>query len=162
MPEAKDVLAQLKDIHLPPPIYWWPLAPGWYVLFTLSVFLIIALAYFAFQKIRNGQAKKQALRLLSRYQSAYEKNHNTQETSAQISELLKRVALVYFPRIQVASLHGQDWLNFLNQTSRGMDFNSVQDMLLDLPFKPSQPLDLTPLFQKTERWIKQRRRPCSN
>ena len=27
-----DSLAQLRDIQLPEPISWWPLAPGWWVL----------------------------------------------------------------------------------------------------------------------------------
>ena len=30
-----DPLAQLRDIHLPEPILWWPLAPGWWVLIVL-------------------------------------------------------------------------------------------------------------------------------
>jgi hypothetical protein len=31
-----DSLAQLRDIQLPEPISWWPLAPGWWVLIILA------------------------------------------------------------------------------------------------------------------------------
>ncbi|KTD42691.1 DUF4381 domain-containing protein [Legionella parisiensis] len=157
-----DALAQLKDIHLPTPIGWWPLAPGWYVLLGLVLFLVIILAYWIYKKYRNALAKKHALLLLDTYQKEYEEKHNGTQSSARISELLRRVALVYYPREQVASLHGEKWLNFLNETSKGIDFNLVKDLLLDAPFKTGETMDLKPLFSTAQLWIKQRGVPCSN
>ncbi|KTD69586.1 hypothetical protein Lste_2744 [Legionella steelei] len=155
-------LAQLKDIHLPPPIGWWPLAPGWYIVLAFVLFLIIMLAYGAYKRHRHALAKKQALLLLHDYQKHYEKEQNSSLTSAHISELLRRVALAYYPRERVASLHGEEWLHFLNETGKGIDFNLVKDMLLDAPFKTGETMDLNPLFNTAQRWIKQRRVPCSN
>lgn len=157
-----DPLAQLKDIHLPTPIGWWPLAPGWYVLIALVLLSAIALAYRIYQKHRYALAKKQALVLLNSYQKRYEQEQNVPQTSALVSELLRRVALVYFPREQVAGLHGEDWLNFLNGTGKGIDFNRVKDMLLNAPFSTEANMNLTPLFRAAHTWIKQRKVPCSN
>jgi hypothetical protein len=169
-----DPLEQLKDIHLPEPISWWPLAPGWYLLFFFTALLISLIAYKIYINYRNALAKKQALRVLEHYQQGYNQEHNLPLTSAHISELLRRVALVYFPREQVASLHGDAWLEFLNQTANDVDFNSVRDLLLNAPFTPNpcpvassqepveNTLDLTPLFIKAKLWIKQRSIPCSN
>jgi hypothetical protein len=157
-----DPLAQLKDIHLPQPIGWWPLAPGWYVLLALLLFLVFFLAQWIYKRHRHALAKKQALLLLNNYQKQYEAEQNVPQTSAHISELLRRVALVYYPRSAVASLHGDDWLNFLNQTGKGIDFNQVREMLLDAPFKTEGSMDLKPLFKTAQLWIKQRRGPCSN
>lgn len=157
-----DPLAQLKDIHLPQPINWWPLAPGWYVLILLLSFLTLFLAYHAYKRHGYALAKKRALVLLNNYQEHYEKKHNVPVTSSNISELLRRVALVYYPREQVASLHGEAWLQFLNQTSKGIDFNAVRDMLLDAPFKTEETINLKPLFNTAKLWIKQRSVPCSN
>lgn len=163
MANQSDLLAQLKDIHLPDPISWWPLAPGWYVLAGILCLLFIFLGYHASRCHHNALPKKQALRLLEHYQKHYEKEHNVSQTSAQISELLRRVALVYYPRIEVASLHGEAWLQFLNQTSKKIDFNTVRALLLDAPFKTTDPtIDLDPLFAHAKLWIKQRRTPCSN
>ncbi len=157
-----DPLAQLKDIHLPNPVSWWPLAPGWYVMGIFILFLISLFAFWLYKRHAHALAKKQALKLLAHYKKQYEKTSDTSLTSAHISELLRRVALVYYPRDQVASLQGDAWLQFLNETSKGIDFNPIRHMLLDTPFKQKDTVNLTPLFHKAEHWIKQRRVPCSN
>lgn len=161
MPNA-DPLAQLKDIHLPTPIGWWPLAPGWYVIIALIILISIFIFYCIYKNHRDAKAKNYALILLMNYQKEYEKEQNVALTSARISELLRRVALVYYPREDVASLHGEDWLHFLNETGKEIDFNLVKNMLLDAPFKTNQIMDLNPLFNTAQLWIKQRRVPCSN
>lgn len=157
-----DPLAQLKDIHLPEPVGWWPLAPGWYLLMVLGVLLVFGLTYWFYRRHLNALAKHKALDLLKMYKEQYEKENDIQLTSARISELLRRVALVYFPRVQVASLHGDAWLNFLNQTCKGIDFQPVKEMLLDSPFKTGETVNLKPLIIRAEQWIKQRGTPCSN
>ncbi len=130
-----DALAQLKDIYLPAPVGWWPLAPGWYILFVFLVSLIIVASFIAYKRYLNARAKKHALVLLQSYVHQYEKDRNVQLASAHISELLKRVALVYFPRSKVASIHGKEWINFLNSTSKGLNFETVNYLLLETPFK---------------------------
>ncbi len=160
MAKAAEPLAQLRDIHLPEPITWWPLAPGWYVLIILLLLLMIAIAYGLYLRQRNARAKNKALDLLKTYKEHYEKDRNAQMASARISELLRRVALVYYPRSQVASIHGEDWVVFLNQTSKGIDFYPVKSMLLDSPFKSMETMNLKPLIVRAEQWIKQRRVPC--
>lgn len=157
-----DALAQLKDIHLPPPVGWWPLAPGWYVLMVFIFILIAVLTAALYKRHLNARPKKHALALLKTYSAQYEKDHNAQLASARISELLKRVALVYFPRHQVASIHGTTWIEFLNQTGKGINFEPVKTMLLDSPFKHDEQINLKPLITRTELWIKQRKVPCSN
>lgn len=158
----EDALAQLRDIHLPEQIGWWPLASGWYVLMMFAVLSVIALVYYFYKKHLNSLPKKKALELLKTYALQYEKDRNTQLASARISELLRRVALVYYPRTQVASIHGDGWIDFLNQTGKDVDFTPVKSMLLDSPFKTSETVNLKPLINRAEQWIKQRGVPCLN
>lgn len=160
--DNQDALAQLKDIHFPTPVGWWPIAPGWYLLGFFLLILTMGLSYILYKKRESTKPKLRALALLASYKQQYERDKNSQMTSSQVSELLRRVALVYFPREQVASLHGESWLEFLDQTGKEIDFISVKSMLLDLPFKPSELVNLDPLFSKVELWIKQRVTPCSN
>ena len=157
-----DPLAALKDIHAPAPISWWPLAPGWYLLIFFILVLVLLLAVRLYKKHKHALAKKQALVLLAQYQEGYEQERDAPKTCAQISELVRRVALVYYPRVAVASLHGEAWLQFLNATSKGIEFDSVRTLLLDVPFKKEEAMDLLPLFEKVNHWIKQRGVPCSN
>lgn len=155
-------LAQLRDIHLPAPVGWWPLAPGWYALSLIIMGLSFVALYFIYQVYIHGRAKRQALQLLETYVTEYQKDNNSQLISAKISELLRRVALVYFPRRDVASLQGQAWLDFLNQTSQSINFNPVRECLLELPYQQNKDMNIKPLLTRTRAWIKQRRRLCSD
>lgn len=155
-----DALNQLKDIHLPLPVGWWPLAPGWYLLMLFLFCFLVFLCFRGYRYYLNTQAKRQALVLLDSYCLQYNKDKNAPLMSARISELLKRVALVYFPRQQVASIHGQAWINFLNKTSKGIDFELVKSLLLDSPYNASKRCDLNPLIKRAKLWIKQRKAPC--
>lgn len=156
-------LAQLRDIHLPEPIGWWPLAPGWYVVALLLLIAAYALVFFIRKYYLNGRAKRHALRLLASYQQQYLRDGNGQLTSARVSELLKRVALIYFPRKRVASLQGKSWIAFLNETAKHVDFNQIQLELLELPYHTrSQGNNLILLFSLAKSWIRQRRGKCLN
>lgn len=154
-------LQQLKDIHPPEPIGWWPLAVGWYVLLAIITLLLITMALLVYRIYKRGDPKREALRLLKEYEQQYLKEKNAPLISARISELLKRVALVYYPREQVASLTGEGWIVFLNQTSKGVDFKMVKEELLELPFqKMGRNGNMILLFDETRKWIKQRSKPC--
>lgn len=159
---SEPALAQLRDIHLPKAIGWWPLAPGWYVLGILMMALIGIMAYAIRRHVINGRPKRQALRLLSTYQRDYLARPEVSLNAARVSELLKRVALVYFPREKVASLQGEAWIAFLSETSKRLDFKRVEQALLVAPYHPTMKGDLSLLFTMARLWIKQRRKPCSN
>jgi hypothetical protein len=160
-PNAQE-LAQLRDIHLPGAIGWWPLAPGWYVLATLSMVALITIIFFIHRYHSNSRARRQALRLLTVFQQQYQRDANGSLAAARVSELLKRVSLAYFPRASVASLQGESWLGFLNSTATGLDFNGVRTELLDMPYQSTRDCDLHQLFIIARAWIKQRRGPCLN
>ncbi len=162
IPSSARELAQLRDIHLPKPIGWWPLAPGWYWLAVLILMLFMTGIFFITRHYINGRAKRQALHLLASYQYQYQRDLNAPSTAARLSELLKRVALVYFPRTKVASLQGEEWIAFLNSTSKGLDFEKVRTELLDMPYQPSLSNDLNLFIKMVRNWIKQRRGRCLN
>jgi hypothetical protein len=152
----------LRDIKLPDPVSWWPLAPGWYLLFILILVLISGLIISIYRHYKKQQPKREALVLLKAYKKEYESNNDSVKGAMAIGELLRRVALVYYPRETVASLHGDDWITFLNKTAKNIDFKPLASLLLELPFKNKYDVDINPLFVKAESWIKQRKKPCLN
>lgn len=157
-----DALSQLRDIHLPEPIGWWPLAPGWYLLAFIVMAALIFLIVLGHRFYLNGRAKRHALRLLTTYLKEYQSEMNSQTSSAHLSLLLKRVALAYFPRAKVASLQGDEWILFLNHTAKKIDFEDVRAELLEMPYQPPKDCDLGLLFELTRQWISQRGGPCLN
>ena len=59
--EQQDPLAQLRDIHLPDPVGFWPLAPGWWILGLLILILLGVALRFLIKRYRNNRYRKQAL-----------------------------------------------------------------------------------------------------
>jgi hypothetical protein len=159
MPE----LSQLKDIHLPAEISGWPWAMPSQIIFFVGIFLLIFTGHWGFKHYQKNRPKRIALRLLAQYQVDYTQHAHRQKTAAQISELLKRVALAYFPRKEVAGLEGQAWIDFLNRTGAKLDFNRVQAAILVLPYcLDAEAGELPALIKLAKEWILQRSHPCQN
>lgn len=160
--DKTNELSQLRDIHLPTPVGWWPLAPGWYVLGLTVLLVFILSVYFLGRRYLNGRPRREALRLLDSYQKTSEKQVSSALMAGRLSELLKRVALAYFPRETVASLQGEAWISFLNETGKGLDFTAVKKELIELPYQSATEADLQCLFRVARAWIQQRRGRCLN
>lgn len=157
MASTAATLADLRDIHLPHAVSFWPLGPAYYGLLGLLVIALL-LWFKHLQKIKRTASTREALQLLDALEADYSARADTKSTAADITAILKRVALVYHPRTEVASLHGDAWRCFLEDTSDAIDFKTIQISLLNTPFNPHANEDLTPLFTAARRWIKQRRR----
>lgn len=161
-----NLASELKDIHLPDPIGIFPLAPGWWIVLIIFILFLTVALFAVYRHYQNDLQKRKAISLLNTYQKDYQTNTNLTKTCTLISELLKRVALIYFPRDHVAALTGKAWIDFLNQTSKGIDFTPFQFYLTELPYKPpswiassqaSRNDEVLQLFAITHKWISQRR-----
>ncbi len=148
-------LSQLRDIHLPPPLSWWPPAPGWWLLLVL-LSILLALGLWLWRRHQQGHWRREALRALD------ELCNNTAErsTAGQIRELsilLRRVAVTRFPRTEVAALTGDRWLQFLGR-SLGDEalFQHQAGVLLSAPYRPDSATETesAALFELCRRWIK--------
>ena len=134
----------LRDLHLPDAVSWWPLAPGWWVLIALA---LIGLAFLvrARLKIRaRGAARRYALRQLNEIVAEYEERKNPVEFGVQLSELLRRTMLAYAPRLDVAGLTGDAWLERLDEGLAQPVFTSGPGrQILELPYRrPDAELDV--------------------
>lgn len=126
----------LRDLHLPEPVGWWPLAPGWWFVLLL---IVAALGYLVWRVIRKRQQnapRRFALRELSRYEAEYLEHRNPVILGKQLSALLRRGMLAYAPRDSVAGLTGEEWLQWLDQGMPLPYFHtSGGKSLLQLPYR---------------------------
>jgi hypothetical protein len=120
-------LDRLHEVIVPPPVPWWPPGPGWIV---LGVALTLGLVWWLIRMVRAWQSncyRREALALLG----------TAEGTGAGLATLIKRVALSAYPREQVASLIGEKWLVFLDETGRTTAFtNGPGRWLVRLPYEP--------------------------
>ena len=134
MTNQVPTILDLNDIVEPGAVGAWPLAP------TLTAFLALAIAGLLFVAIAAG---------LRRHRTAYRREAlrllNAAADKDEIMVLLKRVALVGWPRESVAPLHGDDWVDFLNRNCTRCSF------------KPDA--ELQELSAQASEWIRYHRRP---
>jgi hypothetical protein len=124
-------LDRLHDLVAPPPVPWWPPAPGWiWVLSALAAALLIA-ALRGFIRWQHHRYRREALAELTRQQTAISDPDQRVKAVAALAELLKRTALSAFPREQVAALTGARWLAFLDRTGATTGFSSATGALLE-------------------------------
>jgi len=140
-------LDRLHDLVLPPPIPWWPPAPGWRWLIAFAAWAIVWLAARAFSRWRKNVYRREALALL-RQPSA---------SLASLPELVKRTALSAYPRESVASLTGDSWLAFLDRTGNTKAFTQGPGRrLVDLAYTPDAEMpesERTELVAAVGQWI---------
>lgn len=97
-------LDKLNDIVEPGSASWWP--PSWPAI-AIAIALLAGLAFFLFWLIRRRQqlrVRKTAIRQL-------QQNRNI--SIEELTILLKRTALAYYPRELVAEKHSRQWISFL-------------------------------------------------
>jgi hypothetical protein len=109
------LLQQLKDIHYPKPIGFWPMAKGWWLGLLILIIIVFSFGYLV-KWWHRYMVKRQFLQELNTIQSGYIQDREPQKALSQLAILLKRVALTYYPRAEVASLYGQEWVRFLQST----------------------------------------------
>jgi hypothetical protein len=117
LPDALDPgTLQLRDIHLPEPISWWPLAPGWWI--TLAVILLIVAAVFIARKIYLGKQLRRDINTeLELIKQQYQQLENKPQLARDLSILLRRANISYYPESNIAGLTGEQWLQHLDRTN---------------------------------------------
>ncbi|MCB1843195.1 MAG: DUF4381 domain-containing protein [Halioglobus sp.] len=105
----------LRDLHLPEPIGWWPLAPGWWLLIALAAAGLCWLLWRAWCQWRRAAARRVALAELGRLAAAYQQDGNAVALARHLSALTRRTMLAYAPRTDIAGLTGEAWLSWLDR-----------------------------------------------
>jgi hypothetical protein len=151
MQDLSEVLSQLKDIHDPAPIGWWPPPIGWW----LAGLAVIVLAVFAiFYRYKRRSALKRLAKI--EYQSIvrdFRIHHDKQRLISEISMFLRRVALKNHAK-EMAGTTGAEWIDFLNGLSGENIFaGQYSDLLLKGPYQSSVDFDEKAILSDIEKWV---------
>jgi hypothetical protein len=106
-------LSNLRDIVVPPAAPLWPPAPGWWIVGAAIVASAAVLVAMAVVRYRRNAYRRAALGELTNVEHL-----PPGEAAQRITAVLKRAALVAYPRAEVAELSGEAWLGFLDRTGQ--------------------------------------------
>jgi hypothetical protein len=149
-----DVLSTLHDIHAAPLPSLWPPAPGWWIVAVLSLLLIVFMARWGTAVYRRRQRRRQALQRLLKLYQACQSDRDAHTFAAELSILLRRVALTLYPRHQVAGLSDDEWLRFLDDTGgQGRFQQGSGQQLISAPYMSSPNVDSDALYILARHWI---------
>lgn len=138
-----DLLDQLVLPPDPEPVSMIPQTGGWIVLLLLVLIgVVLGLKRLHDHRVRNAY-RVEALASL-----------NDAEDSAAIATVLRRCALVAYPRVEVASLTGAEWLAFLDRSEGGTTFTEGPGQALaTAPYRTHEAADAG-LLEAARHWVR--------
>lgn len=112
----------ILEVQPPQPVSWWPATPGWLVLAGIALLLLARWALLRWRRWQRDRYRREALARLAGLSG--DAHHQVAATAV----ILKSAALAAYPRREIASLSGNDWLGWLE--ARGARFSDSSRRLL--------------------------------
>lgn len=140
IPEG-ELLARLRDVHPPAEPPWWPPAPGWWLVALLAVALLVLALRHLPGAWRRWKLRRRLMKAL-----------DASTRPAEVSQLLRIAALERFPQAQVAGLHGERWLAFLEQCAPGR-FAGLRAAVTEAPYR-AEGGDAAALREAARGWLR--------
>lgn len=132
MNDKEALLSQLRDVELPT-VSSMP-APGWWALLMLLVLCSVVLFFFL-KRRKTTLWHRQATEQLEQIRDSVGREPSGQ-TLSRCSALARQVVLAVDRRESVAALHGDAWLEKLDEICARPEFaRGIGQLLLDQPYK---------------------------
>lgn len=139
-----DLIDQLVEPLPPEPVSMAPQTWGWVALAVILVALLATASYRLWLRRRGNAYRRIALEQL----------RTDGTTVAQAAAILRRSALVAFPRAQVAGLTGGEWIGFLETTGKEAIDPAVAKELTHLVYAAPQHPVSNGLRGTIEAWLR--------
>lgn len=145
-----QLLQQLRDVHVPDSVSWWPLAIGWWVIIGLVALIALLLLIRTLIKKHHYRYVRFAVVELKELQH----NHDPRWL-AKSQHIMRRLSLCYVDQTKIRSLSQSEWIYFLKATRGEALSDSTLDAFVDLPYKPdsaTSQLDKPLIMNEIIRW----------
>ena len=163
-PNVNSSLDKLNDIIVAEPVAWTPQTIGWWILLALIVLVGVVIGIVVHRRRRANRYRRHALEELGRTETSLAHPGERLRALGELPVLVKRTALARYPRRKVASLNGESWLRFLDDSYGGNGFTQGPGRLLpSLAYAPpGQSAELTEnklreLTALLRQWIRRHR-----
>ena len=138
-----ELLDRLHTIPEPEPVLLLPQTITWLWIGLALLLGLLWILYRAFVKYRANRYRRKALQEITR----------AGNDPVELARIIRRTALAAYPRTQVAQLHGDEWLTFLDRTYPGNAFVSgIGRIISTAPYTLQEPSEK--LASLITQWVK--------
>lgn len=142
-----DLMDRLVEPAEPAPVSMMPETAGWTI---LAAILALVLAWLVWRGWHRWQANAYRRAALAELDEAG-------DDPVAVAAILRRTALAAWPREQIASLSGKDWLRFLDATGGEGFVEGVGAALADAPYRVEKGHPVAGLGTIAARWVRAHR-----
>ena len=139
----------LKELPYPEAIPMAPQTIGWLL---LAIFVLALAGWFGWRTYRRWKANAYRRTALARIADM----RTDPAHAVDLPFVLRKTALIAFDRKTVASLRGDAWISWLNETASGTAFSDSDAQSLDALAYSKLPVDgqrLSHLLENSRRWV---------
>lgn len=145
---------QLRDVHLPAEVSWWPLAYGWWILIVLSALGVTALIYYFFRNRKQNAYRHSAIRELNIAYTLCQQKNDVAAYLQSANAILKRSVLHFSKQHDAASQSGQAWLNTLARSTSGELSLELKDALASQVYRANAQADINLVHRELCNWLR--------
>jgi hypothetical protein len=148
----------LRDIQGIDTVGPWPLAPGWWLLLALMLVILgLVWRWWTYWRLMpRGSWQRDANQQIRQLRKRLNQEA-TKTLAADMSELLRRIAMARHGRDPCAGLSGDEWLDWLERHDpKGFGWHQHGQVLVSLPYAPPDDRhqgDLPQLLDAMQAWV---------
>lgn len=144
---------QLRDIHLPEPIGWWPPALGWWLVFFAVLGLALLIGWYLRRRQQANRYRKAAHSELQHYYSEWQQQGDTTAYLQAANSILKRVMRHLDPEHSALATSGNAWVDQLQRHAPSRINEDSRAALASHIYQAQAKLDVAALHQELVEWL---------
>ena len=157
---SEPLLEQLKDVHLPPPISWWPPAPGWWLVAVLILVSLLGLGRYLIRRHRAQLFSRQAGQQVRLLWADYELNGDSAALVKSLLTVARQTLKSHPGQMHLATAPSSELLALINtdskqQLSDTIPLSKLHDLLYQAQPEPLSNTTSRQIFDCMNHWIRQ-------
>lgn len=152
---------QLRGLHQPEAISWWPMAPGWWILLFIVISLIAWCTWLLIRHFQKNRYKKQACSELELAHIQWAKDSNASIYIQSANAILKRALIVAGANTHTVSRTGKDWEEILNIWAKKPLLEKSVYALSESAYQAKPDADIEELHRDISYWLRTHKKPVN-